>query len=163
MMGKIVSLPAMPSARSFGSPQRYFGGKFELRLLDGLTLPYLQNIIKSEKNELEVVLMAAEQYIPRPYEDLNFLSFASIERAVKDRVKERAQALIETEFPLPPGRLEELWEDEWKNAMLALRESPQAREHYMNYIENALGTISQQKLKEEKDILIQMGVQEKGL
>ena len=107
--------------------------------------------------------MAAEQYKPRPYEDLNFLSFASIERAVKDRVKERAQALIETEFPLPPGRLEELWEDEWKNAMLALRESPQAREHYMNYIESALGTISQQKLKEEKDILIQMGVQEKGL
>lgn len=107
--------------------------------------------------------MATEQYKSRPYEDLNFLSFASIERAVKDRVKERAQALIESEFPLPPGRLEELWEDEWKNAMLALRESPQAREHYMNYIENALGTISQQKLKEEKDILIQMGVQEKGL
>jgi hypothetical protein len=107
--------------------------------------------------------MAAEQYKSRPYEDLNFLSFASIERAVKDRVKDRAQALIETEFPLPPGRLEELWEDEWKNAMMALRESPQAREHYMNYLENALGSISQQKLKEEKEILMQMGVQEKGL
>ena len=107
--------------------------------------------------------MAAEQYKPRPYEDLNFLSFASIDRAVRDRVKERAQVLIETEFPLPPGRLEELWDDEWKNAMMALRESPQAREHYMNYIENALGSISQQKLKEDKEILIQMGVQEKGL
>jgi len=107
--------------------------------------------------------MATEQYTSRPYEDTNFISFDRLERAVKDRVKERAEALIETEFPLKQGRLEELWNDEWKNAMVSLLESPQAREHYKKYIDDSLSGIAQQKFKEEKDTLIQLGVQEKGL
>ena len=44
--------------------------------------------------------MATEQYVSRPYEDQELLSIDRLKRAVMNRIIERAEALMDVEFPL---------------------------------------------------------------
>jgi hypothetical protein len=107
--------------------------------------------------------MAAEQYKSRPYEDQELLSFDRLRRAVMNRILERAEALMDTEFPLSQDRQEQLMAEEWEQAKIAVRSSPTAREAYRKYLEQTMGGRLEDHMKRDKDELSAMGVQEKSL
>jgi hypothetical protein len=107
--------------------------------------------------------MANEQYTGRPYEDQELLSIDRLKRAVMNRIIERAEALMDEEFPLKDERLEELFVDEWHKAMIAVRNSPQAKEAYKKWLESRMVGMLDAQIKEDREQLNSMGVQDKSL
>lgn len=107
--------------------------------------------------------MPNEQYIGRPYEDQELLSIDRLKRAVMNRIIERAEALMDEEFPLKDERLEALFIDEWRKAMIAVRNSPQAKEAYKKWLESKMIGMLDAQIKEDRDQLNSMGVQDKSL
>jgi hypothetical protein len=107
--------------------------------------------------------MANDAYTSRPYEDQELLSFDRLRRAVMNRIIERAEALMDVEFPLGQERQDELVAEEWDRAKVAVRNSPTAREAYRKYLEQAMGGKLEEHMKRDKEDLSAMGVQEKSL
>jgi hypothetical protein len=107
--------------------------------------------------------MANEQYTSRPYEDQELLSFDRLRRAVMNRIIERAEALMDVEFPLGPERQDQVVAEEWECAKVAVRSSPTAREAYRKYLEQTMGGKLEEHMKRDKEDLSAMGVQEKSL
>ena len=107
--------------------------------------------------------MANEQYTSRPYEDQELLSFDRLRRAVMNRIIERAEALMDVEFPLGPERQDQLVAEECECAKVAVRSSPTAREAYRKYLEQTMGGKLEEHMKRDKEDLSAMGVQEKSL
>jgi hypothetical protein len=107
--------------------------------------------------------MAIEQYTSRAYEDQELLSIDRLKRAVMNRIIERAEALMDQEFPLRDERLNELFIDEWKRAMTAVKNSPQAKEAYKKWLESKMVGMLDSQIKEDRDELNSMGVQDKSL
>ncbi len=107
--------------------------------------------------------MANEQYTSRPYEDQELLSFDRLRRAVMNRIIERAEALMDVEFPLGPERQDQIVAEEWECAKVAVRSSPTAREAYRKYLEQTMGGKLEEHMKRDKEDLSAMGVQEKSL
>ena len=66
--------------------------------------------------------MANDQWLPQPYSEQELLSFERLKRAVMSRVLDRAEILLEDEFPLSPDRTTELTREEWERAKDAVRE-----------------------------------------
>ncbi|MDD5313582.1 MAG: hypothetical protein PHO26_11160 [Dehalococcoidia bacterium] len=107
--------------------------------------------------------MANEQWTSRPYEDQELLSFDRLRRAVMNRIIERAEALMDVEFPLSQERQDLLVSEEWENAKIAVRNSPTAKEAYRKYLEQTMGGRLEDHMKRDKEELGAMGVQEKSL
>ena len=107
--------------------------------------------------------MATEQWISRPYEDQELLSFDRLRRAVMNRIIERAEALMDVEFPLGQERQDTLVMEEWDRAKIAVRNSPTAKEAYRKYLEQTMGGKLEEHMKRDRDELSAMGVQEKSL
>ena len=107
--------------------------------------------------------MVNDQYVSRPYEDQELLSIDRLRRAVMNRIIERAEALMDEEFPLKDERLEELFIDEWKRAMVAVRNSPQAKEAYRKWLESKMINMLDAQIKQDREQLNSMGVQDKSL
>ena len=107
--------------------------------------------------------MANEQYTGRPYEDQELLSIDRLKRAVMNRIIERAEALMDEEFPLKDERLEQLFIGEWHQAMIAVRNSPQAKEAYKKWLESRMVGMLDAQIKEDREQLNSMGVQDKSL
>lgn len=107
--------------------------------------------------------MANEQWASRPYEDQELLSFDRLRRAVMNRIIERAEALMDVEFPLSQERQDQLVAEEWESAKIAVRNSPTAREAYRKYLEQTMGGRIEDHMKHDKEELGAMGVQEKSL
>ncbi len=57
--------------------------------------------------------MANEQFISRPYEDQELLSIDRLKRAVMNRIIERAESIMDEEFPIRDEKLGELFINEW--------------------------------------------------
>ncbi len=107
--------------------------------------------------------MATEKWISRPYEDQELLSFDRLRRAVMNRIIERAEALMDVEFPLSQERQDTLVAEEWEQAKIAVRSSPAAKEAYRKYLEQTMGGKLEDHMKRDKEELGAMGVQEKSL
>lgn len=107
--------------------------------------------------------MANEQFTGRPYEDQELLSIDRLRRAVMNRIIERAEALMDEEFPLKDERLEAIFIDEWKKAMIAVKNSPQAKEAYKKWLESKMVSMLDAQIKEDREQLYSMGVQDKSL
>jgi hypothetical protein len=107
--------------------------------------------------------MPIEQDTSRPYEDQELLSIDRLRRAVMNRIIERAEALMDQEFPLKDETLGQLFVDEWKKAMVAVRNSPQAKEAYKKWLESKMVGMLDAQIKEDRDELNSMGVQDKGM
>jgi hypothetical protein len=107
--------------------------------------------------------MAIEQDVSRPYEDQELLSIDRLKRAVMNRIIDRAEALMDEEFPLKDETLGQLFVDEWKRAMQAVRNSPQAKEAYKKWLESKMVGMLDAQIKEDRDDLNRMGVQEKSM
>ncbi|MBN1691633.1 MAG: hypothetical protein JW901_11485 [Dehalococcoidia bacterium] len=107
--------------------------------------------------------MATEQFVSRPYEDQELLSIDRLKRAVMNRIIERAEALMDEEFPLKDERLGQLFLEEWENAKIAVRNSPQAKDAYKKWLESKMTGLLDSQIKEDRDELNSMGVQEKSL
>ncbi len=107
--------------------------------------------------------MATEQYVSRPYEDQELLSIDLLKRAVMNRIIERAEALMDVEFPLKDETLGKLFVEEWETAKIAVRNSPQAKEAYKKWLESKMTGLLDTQIKEDRDELNSMGVQEKSL
>ena len=107
--------------------------------------------------------MATEQWTSRPYEDQELLSFDRLRRAVMNRIIERAEALIDVEFPLGQEKQDTLVLEEWDRAKLAVRNSPAAKEAYRKYLEQTMGGKLEECMRRDRDELSAMGVQEKSL
>jgi hypothetical protein len=107
--------------------------------------------------------MANVGYTSRPYEDQELLSIDRLKRAVMNRIIERAEALMDEEFPLKDERLEQLFIDEWHQAMIAVRNSPQAKEAYKKWLESKMVGMLDSQIKEDREQLNSMGVQDKSL
>jgi hypothetical protein len=80
-----------------------------------------------------------------------------------NRIIERAEALMDIEFPLSQDRQDQLVLEEWERAKVAVRNSPTAKEAYRKYLEQAMGGKLEECIKKDKDELSAMGVQEKSL
>jgi hypothetical protein len=107
--------------------------------------------------------MPIEQETSRPYEDQELLSIDRLKRAVMNRIIERAEALMDQEFPLKDETLAQLFVDEWKKAMIAVRNSPQAKEAYKKWLESKMVGMLDAQIKEDRDELNSMGVQDKSM
>ena len=107
--------------------------------------------------------MANAGYTSRSYEDQELLSIDRLKRAVMNRIIERAEALMDEEFPLKDERLEQLFIDEWHQAMIAVRNSPQAKEAYKKWLESKMVGMLDSQIKEDREQLNSMGVQDKSL
>ena len=100
---------------------------------------------------------------PRPYTEQELLSFDRLKRAVVNRVLDRAEAMIDMEFPLKPGTQDAITEEEWQRAKEAVKNSPIAKEAYRKYLEKFVGEKVDVMIKQAKDELGKMGVVEKTI
>jgi hypothetical protein len=107
--------------------------------------------------------MATEQFTSRPYEDQELLSIDRLKRAVMNRIIDRAEAIMDVEFPLKDERLGELFIEEWERAKIAVKASPQAKEAYKKWLETRMTGMLDDQIKHDKDELSSLGVQEKSL
>ena len=107
--------------------------------------------------------MVTGNWSPNPYTDQELLSFDRLKRAVTNRVQDKAESLMDEEFPLRDERVTEITKDEWKRAKEAVRNSPNAREAYRKYLEGMIGEQLDGMIKADKDKLGSMGVVEKSL
>ncbi len=107
--------------------------------------------------------MSNSNWEPKSYSEQELLSFDRIKRAVVNRVLDRAEALMDEEFPLGESRQHEITEEEWKRAKDAVKASPIAREAYRKYLEGFVGGRVDELIRSDKDELNKMGVVEKGI
>lgn len=107
--------------------------------------------------------MPIEKWTPQPYVPEEFLSFDRLKRAVMKRVLDRAEQLMEGEFPIDPERIEGLVSEEWQRVKEAIRSSPAAREAFRKYLERTVGEQVDRRIKTEKAELEALGVAEKSL
>jgi hypothetical protein len=107
--------------------------------------------------------MANDMWSPKPYSDPELLSFDRLKRAVQNRVSERAEAMMDEEFPLSEPRVFEITNEEWKRAKEAVKNSPNAREAYRKYLESMISDHVDGLIKEDKADLGKMGVVEKSI
>ena len=107
--------------------------------------------------------MASSNWEAKPYSEQELLSFDRIKRAVVNRVLDRAEAIMDEEFPLKPARQEEITEEEWMRAKEAVKASPIAREAYRKYLEKFVGERVDGLIRTDKDELNKMGVAEKSI
>jgi hypothetical protein len=105
----------------------------------------------------------ANEWSPKPYSDPELLSFERLKRAVQNRVGERAEAMMDEEFPLSESRVIEITNDEWKRAKEAVKNSPAAREAYRRYLEETISGHVDGLIKQDKADLSKMGVVEKSI
>jgi len=91
-------------------------------------------------------------------------SLDRLKRSITKRVLDRLESIFwESKEPMNPEQIDEVVNDEWQKAKVAVRNSPAAREAFRKYLEK---TVSEQidKLKaRDKDELEALGVVEKGL
>jgi hypothetical protein len=107
--------------------------------------------------------MSNEVWSPKPYSDPELLSFDRLKRAVQNRVSERAEAMMDEEFPLGENRVFEITNEEWKRAKEAVKNSPNAREAYRKYLESMISDHVDGLIKTDKADLGKMGVVEKSI
>jgi hypothetical protein len=107
--------------------------------------------------------MANEQFISRPYEDQELLSIDRLKRAVMNRIIERAESMMDEEFPIRDEKLGELFINEWERAKIAVKNSPQAKEAYKKWLESRMTGMMDEQIKHDKEELFSLGVQEKSL
>lgn len=107
--------------------------------------------------------MSSVNWEPKPYTEQELLSFDRIKRAVVNRVIDRAEAMMDEEFPLKPGTQEAITEEEWKRAKDAVKASPIAKEAYRKYLEKFVGEKVDVLIKTDRDELSKMGVVEKSI
>lgn len=107
--------------------------------------------------------MSSVNWEPKPYTEQELLSFDRIKRAVVNRVIDRAEAMMDEEFPLKPGTQEAITEEEWKRAKEAVKASPIAKEAYRKYLEKFVGEKVDVLIKTDRDELSKMGVVEKSI
>lgn len=107
--------------------------------------------------------MPSENWSPRPYTDQELLSFDRLKRAVTARVGERAESLMDIEFPLGDEKIAVITKEEWVRAKEAVKNSPNAREAYRRYLESAIGEHLDGLIRADKDDLGRMGVVEKSI
>ena len=107
--------------------------------------------------------MVSTNWSPKPYTDQELLSFDRLKRAVMSRVLDRAESLMDEEFPLGPEKTSEITKDEWKRAKEAVRNSPNAREAYRRYLEGSVSDQLDGLIKSDKSELGSMGVAEKSI
>jgi hypothetical protein len=107
--------------------------------------------------------MANENWSPKPYADQELLSFDRLKRAVTNRILDRAEALMDEEFPLRPQTSEEITQEEWKRAKEAVKNSPNAREAYRKYLEGMVSEQVDGLIRADKSDLGAMGVVEKSI
>ena len=107
--------------------------------------------------------MANDQWSPQPYSEQELLSFERLKRAVMSRVLDRAEILLEDEFPLSPDRTTELTREEWNRAKEAVRSSPAARKAYREHLEAMVSDEIDGMIKTDKAELGSLGVAEKSL
>ena len=107
--------------------------------------------------------MSSEKWMPQPYSEQELLSFDRLKRAVMNRTLDRAELVMDEEFPLSPERTAELIKEEWQRAKEAVRSSPAAKEAFRKHLE---GTISHQidsLIQSDKSELGALGVAEKSI
>jgi hypothetical protein len=107
--------------------------------------------------------MAEYEWQPKPYQEQELISFDRLKRAVVNRILDRAEAMMDIEFPLKPDTQESISEEEWKRAKDAVKNSPIAREAYRKYLEKFVGERVDGLIKVDKDELGKMGVVEKSI
>jgi hypothetical protein len=107
--------------------------------------------------------MSEEQWTPKPYQEQELLSFDRLKRAVMSRTLDKAEFLMEEEFPLSPERQDEVVKEEWKRAKDAVKASPAAKEAYRKYLEGRVGDQIDVLIKSDKTELGAMGVKEKSI
>ncbi|MEJ2740835.1 MAG: hypothetical protein P8105_13600 [Dehalococcoidia bacterium] len=107
--------------------------------------------------------MANDQWLPQPYSEQELLSFERLKRAVMSRVLDRAEILLEDEFPLSPDRTTELTREEWERAKDAVRASPAARKAYREHLEAMVSDQIDGMIKTDRAELGSLGVAEKSL
>ena len=107
--------------------------------------------------------MSSENWSPRPYTDQELLSFDRLKRAVMSRVLDRAEAMMDIEFPLGSEKTTEITKDEWLRAKEAVKNSPNAREAYRRYLEGTVGEQIDSFIRADKTELSSMGVVEKTI
>ena len=107
--------------------------------------------------------MTNENWLPQPYSEQELLSFERLKRAVMNRVLDRAEILLVTEFPLSPDRTQDLTQEEWDRAKEAVRNSPAAREAYREHLERMISDHIDGMIKTDKAELGSLGVAEKSL
>ena len=107
--------------------------------------------------------MPIENWSPRPYTDQELLSFDRLRRAVMGRVLDRAESLMDIEFPLGEEKTAIISKEEWGRAKEAVKNSPNAREAYRRYLETAVGEHIDGLIRTDKDELGRMGVVEKSI
>ena len=107
--------------------------------------------------------MANDKWSPQPYSNEELLSFDRLKRAVIGRVLNKAETLIEEEFPIRPERISELIDEEWQRAKQAVRVSPVAREAFRKYLENLISDQVDNLIKVDKEELRSLGMAEKSL
>lgn len=107
--------------------------------------------------------MADEKWTQQPYSDEELLSIDRLKRAVMSRVIDRAESVMEDEFPLNPERVSGFINDEWQRAKEAVRSSPAAREAFRANLEKKVGNQLDSLIKADREELSEMGVAEKGL
>ncbi len=107
--------------------------------------------------------MANDKWLPEPYSEQELLSFDRLKRAVMNRVLNKAEAMMEEEFPLSPDRTTEVVREEWMRAKDAVKNSPAAREAYRKYLEAHISDQVDTMIKTDKAELGAMGVVEKSI
>jgi hypothetical protein len=105
----------------------------------------------------------ATEWTSRPYAEQELISFDRLKRAVTSRVLDRAEAIMDEEFPLRPEHQNSMTEEEWMRAKDAVKNSPTAREAYRKYLEKFVGERVDTLIKSDKDELGRMGVVEKSI
>jgi hypothetical protein len=100
---------------------------------------------------------------PSPYSEQELLSFDRLKRAVTNRVLDRAESMMDVEFPLKSTTQDAITEDEWKRAKDAVKNSPLAREAYRRYLEKFVNEKVDNLIKIDKEQLGSMGVAEKSI
>lgn len=107
--------------------------------------------------------MENESWSPRPYTEQELLSFDRLKRAVMNRVLDKAEAMMDEEFPLGPEKTTQVIKEEWLRAKEAVRNSPNAREAYRKYLEGIVSEQIDDMIKTDKADLGAMGVVEKSI
>ena len=107
--------------------------------------------------------MTTERWSPQPYATEELLSFDRIKRAVIGRVVDRAEGLMEEEFPLSPERTSSLISEEWQRVKEAVRSSPLAREAFRKHLESTITGEIDNLVTSDRDELKSLGVVEKSL
>ena len=107
--------------------------------------------------------MESQKWTVQPYTEQELLSFDRLKRAVMNRVVDRADALMDEEFPITAERTDELIKEEWLRAKEAVRSSPAARDAYRKHLEEMISDKIDGLIKSDKEELSSFGVKEKSL